>query len=198
MSNPWLEGCVPRGDEYDRRWDDLAAGGPDVHGEAAFVMSLGVGSVLDAGCGTGRVAIELARRGVDVVGLDLDEAMLAAARLKAPSLRWVGADLAELELGRTFDAVLMAGNVVIFLTPGTEGAVLDRASRHLVDGGLLVAGFALGPGRLEVAVYDRLAAAVGLVATERWSSWQRDPFIPGGDYVVTVHRRPGAPDPTAH
>ena len=36
--------------------------------------------MLDAGCGTGRVAIELAARGFSVVGMDLDEAMLDTAR----------------------------------------------------------------------------------------------------------------------
>jgi 2-polyprenyl-3-methyl-5-hydroxy-6-metoxy-1,4-benzoquinol methylase len=51
-----------------------------MHGEATFVEGLGVRRVLDAGCGTGRVAIELARRGLDVVGLDADPGMLSAAR----------------------------------------------------------------------------------------------------------------------
>ncbi|MDQ1398226.1 MAG: hypothetical protein QOK20_158, partial [Acidimicrobiaceae bacterium] len=51
------------GESYQRRFDELASGGQDVHGEAAFVMALTPATVLDAGCGTGRVAIELARRG---------------------------------------------------------------------------------------------------------------------------------------
>ena len=65
-------------DEYDARWDRLAAAGEEVHGEADFVMALRPTSVLDAGCGTGRVAIELARRGVEVVGVDADPDMLGA------------------------------------------------------------------------------------------------------------------------
>ena len=62
------------GDEYQARFDSLAARGVDVHGEVAFVLGLdpAPASVLDAGCGTGRVAIELARRGVEVVGVDVD------------------------------------------------------------------------------------------------------------------------------
>jgi len=59
-----------------------------MHGEATFVEALGVRRVLDAGCGTGRVAIELARRGLDVVGVDADPGMLSAARAKAPELEW--------------------------------------------------------------------------------------------------------------
>ena len=66
--------------DYDAQWDRLAARGIDPHGEVAFVMAYAPASVLDAGCGTGRVAIELARRGVDVVGVDLDDGLLAAAR----------------------------------------------------------------------------------------------------------------------
>ena len=56
---------------YDERWRRMEAAGVNPHGEADFVFSYGPRSVLDAGCGTGRVAIELARRGLDVVGTDL-------------------------------------------------------------------------------------------------------------------------------
>src|SRR2546421_520716 len=56
------------GDAYDRRFPAAAAAGADVHGEATFVESLGVHSGLDAGCDTGRVGIELARRGLEVAG----------------------------------------------------------------------------------------------------------------------------------
>src|SRR6266704_4496165 len=101
MSNRWLGSPdVPRGDNYDARFTTLAQTGQDVHGEAHFVTALGVSSVLDAGCGTGRVAIELARRGLDVVGVDLDAAMLAVARRKAPHLAWYEGDLATIELAK--------------------------------------------------------------------------------------------------
>ena len=158
-----------------------------MHGEATFIESLGVTSVLDAGCGTGRVAIELAKRGVDVVGVDLDPAMLTAAVAKAPEMTWLHADLASLDLGRTFDAVLLAGNVMIFLTPGTERAVVASMARHLAAGGWLVAGFQLGPSRLGLADFDAAAAAAGLEFHERWATWDRQPFG-GGDYAVSVHR----------
>ena len=121
------------GATYDRRFADLAAQGLDVHGEAAFVAAFAPRSVLDAGCGTGRVAIELARRGCRVVGADQDPAMLEEARHKAPDLTWVGADLADSKetqaLGGPFDVVVMAGNVLLFVAPGTEGAVLTNMAR---------------------------------------------------------------------
>ncbi|MFC7658221.1 class I SAM-dependent methyltransferase [Pseudonocardia benzenivorans] len=67
---------------------DRSRGG-NPHGEADLVVALLAGRtgapVLDGGCGTGRVAIELARRGVDVEGLDPDGDMIALARGKARS-----------------------------------------------------------------------------------------------------------------
>ncbi|NDH96076.1 MAG: SAM-dependent methyltransferase, partial [Actinobacteria bacterium] len=60
MSRWLLRDDVPRGDDYDRRWRDLADSGKGIHGEADLISALSAGgSVLDAGCGTGRVAIEL-------------------------------------------------------------------------------------------------------------------------------------------
>ena len=187
--NPWLGGDIARGRGYDERFDALASAGQNVHGEADFVASLGVRSVLDAGCGTGRVAIELARRGLDVAGVDLDEGMLDTARHKAPELTWLRADLADphIDLGREFEAVLMAGNVMVFVTPGTEGAVIETAVRHLRPSGLLVSGFSLRPGALDTIEYDRLAASAGLSLAQRWSTWDRSPYSDGDRYAVSVH-----------
>src|SRR3954468_2971315 len=84
------------GAEYQARFDTLAARGVDVHGEATFVRSFGPATVLDAGCGTGRVAIELARHGIEVVGVDVDRSMLDEARRRAPTLTWRQADLTAL------------------------------------------------------------------------------------------------------
>jgi SAM-dependent methyltransferase len=163
----------------------------DVHGEAALVDELVPRStaVLDGGCGTGRVAIELTRRGHEVVGVDLDPGMLGKARAKAPELAWVQADLATLDLGRSFDAVVLAGNVLLFVVAGSEGAVVARAAAHLRPGGLLLAGFqctntGYGPDAL-----DHHAAAAGLTLEARWSTWDRRPWTPAADYQVSVHRR---------
>src|SRR5690242_14604202 len=83
-----------RGEAYDAPYAARAAAGENIHGEADLVESFGPRTVLDAGCGTGRVAVELARRGIAVVGVDLDPQMLATARRKAPNLEWHLADLA--------------------------------------------------------------------------------------------------------
>lgn len=190
----WQRSDVARGAEYDARWRELAASGRNIHGEADLVESLlldnGGTSVLDAGCGTGRIAVELADRGLTVVGVDVDPAMLDAARAKAPELHWLDADLADLPdgLDGPFDLVLLAGNVMIFLEPGTEQRVLDNLAARLAPGGLLVAGFGLGPGRLSLDHYDELAAAAGLSPVSRWATWDRAPFE-DGEYAVSVHRR---------
>jgi hypothetical protein len=78
--------------------------------------------------------------------------------------------------------------VMIFVAPGTEGEVLARLAAHLEPGGLLVAGFQLRPGRLDLDRYDALAAEVGLHLVDRFATWDRAPFVPGGDYAVSVHR----------
>ncbi len=176
------------GDEYQARFDRLAASGTDVHGEATFIRSYDPSSVLDAGCGTGRVAIELARHGIEVVGADADESMLATARRAAPTIGWVQADLTELDLGRTFDLVVMAGNVPLFTPPGTEAALVAGVARHVADGGLLVAGFSLDRG-YSAPTYDEHATAAGLTLVERFATWDRAPWSPGDAYAVSVHRR---------
>lgn len=181
------------GDAYQRRFDELAARGVDVHGEADFVMSLSPRTVLDAGCGSGRVAIELGRRGVEVVGVDSDGSMLAAARARSVEgphptpVTWVHADLAGLDAGRAFDVVVMAGNVVHFTPPGTEAAVVTACAAHLAPGGALVAGFELGRA-YGLEDYDRHCADAGLELAERWATWDRAPFPAGGGYAVSVHR----------
>ncbi len=190
-------------ERYDERWAALAAAGHGIHGEAELVIHLlhaeGVTrpagelpTVLDAGCGTGRVAIELARRGCAPVGIDVDPTLLARARDKAPALPWVEADLATLALDVApgpFDAIVLAGNVMVFVARGTEAAVLSNLAERCAPGGLVVAGFQLVAGRVSVGEYDEHARAAGLAPVTRWSSWDRAEFDDSAAYVVAVHRK---------
>jgi SAM-dependent methyltransferase len=176
------------GEDYQRRFDALAAEGVDVHGEASLVAALDPASVLDAGCGTGRVAIELSLRGIEVVGVDADASMLDTARRRAPEVTWVHGDMAMVDLGRRFDVVVMAGNVPLFTPPGTQRALVAGCARHLAPTGALVAGFQLD-GRYTLEHYDDDAAAAGLVLSQRFATWDREPFAPGGAYAVSVHGR---------
>jgi hypothetical protein len=77
---------------------------------------------------------------------------------------------------------------MIFLERGTEGATLRNMARHLAPGGRLVTGFVLSMGYLDLDEYDRLAVEAGLVLTERYSGWRREPWQRDSKYAVSVHR----------
>jgi len=161
----------------------------DARTEANFIEGLEArpDSVLDAGCGTGRVAIELARRGFSTTGVDISTAMLLQARRSAPHLDWRLGDIGCVRLNRRYDLVLMAGNVMIFLANSTEGNVLRNMARHVAPGGLLVTGFYLSMGRLQLEEYDALARQAGLRLQARYGGWQREPWNAGSTYAVSVH-----------
>lgn len=188
----WLEETGgTRGADYAEQFRELAASGVDVHGEAAYVDALlpRRARVLDAGCGTGRVGAELARRGHDVLGVDSDPSMLEQAR-GLPG-RWLLADLAELDLPERFDLVVAAGNVVVYLAPGTEPAVLGRLAAHLVPGGLLVAGWRTD--LLAVPSYDLLVRHVGLEPVARHATWSGGPLHDDAPWCIAVDRAPVEP-----
>lgn len=185
-------------ERYAARFRAMVARGEDVHGEARFVASLldPPTQVLDAGCGTGRVAIRLAELGYDVVGVDVDVAMLAMAREEAPHLDWRVADLAVLDTGQVFDLVLVAGNTIPLLEPDTLGDAARGLAAQLDDDGLLVCGFGLDAAHLPgdcpvtpLADVDAAFAAAGLAPVARFAGWDRAAYDDGDGYVVTVHRR---------
>jgi len=176
---------------YDQAWKRMAAAGENPHGEVDFVQRYAPATVLDAGCGTGRVALELARRGVDAVGTDIDVQMLSVARTNGPEIDWVESDLAALDLDREFDVVVMAGNIVLFVHPGTESAVVAGAARHVAPGGRLIAGFSLQRG-VTVSDWEAWMAAAGLSEFERYSTWNGDPFDSASHYLVSVAERKAA------
>lgn len=165
----------------------MAAAGRSIHGEAEFVCRYEPESVLDAGCGTGRVAIELAARGIETVGVDLDPAMLEQARAKAPGSIWVEGSVEDVALARQFDVVVTAGNVMIFVRPGSEGAVVANLARHLAPEGVLISGFQLDRG-YDLGRYDADCAAADLVLVERFATWDGAPLVPRAGYAVSVHR----------
>ncbi len=184
----------------DPRYERLARAGLDIHSEANFVMGFGPSTVLDAGCGRGRVSIELARRGVTVAGIDRDLAALQEAQRAAPRIEWLQGDICDFRLPgpdgepRRFDLVLTAGNVMVFLDDGLEAAAITCLAEHLVPGGLLVTGFQLLRGRYGFDEYERDCEKAGLEHVARYSSWNRDRFGPGSGYLVAVHRAPGGDD----
>jgi SAM-dependent methyltransferase len=205
--NPWLAVTGgTAGPGYAARFAALEAAGEDLHGEARRVHALLGGrpsAVLDAGCGTGRVGIHLARLGHHVVGADLDASMLDEARAAAPDLDWRLVDLAEpgaLYLDHPLDAVVAAGNLWPLLTPGTHADVVAALARPLRPGGLVVAGFGLDDEHVPFTLpddvafpglddYDAACAAAGLVLTDRTADWAGEEPYTGGGYAVSVHTR---------
>jgi len=183
---------------YQQRFDDLAASGMDIHGEAAFIESLlpAPARVLDAGCGTGRVATQLTSLGYHCVGVDADADMLEVAAQRDRTTRWVRQDISELQLrSQAFNLVVLAGNVVPLLASGTLLRTVQRLVAHLQPGGLLVAGFGLDAAHLPpgcpvtpLESYDRACTVAGLSFARRFATWDKESWHAGAGYAVSVHR----------
>ncbi|MFD5985583.1 class I SAM-dependent methyltransferase [Streptomyces cyaneofuscatus] len=190
------------GEEYARRFARLAESGHDIHGEATFCAALvePAARVLDAGCGTGRIAVRLAELGHHCTGVDVDASMLAVARRHAPAQEWLLGDLARtdtLGLRPDFDLVLAAGNVIPLLAAGTEAAVIGQLAAVLRPGGLLVTGMGLDAAHLPLpeapfglADFDAWCDRAGLTLRQRYATWSGDAYVPGCGYAVSVHVRP--------
>ncbi len=181
-------------ERYIQRFRELAAAGNDLHGEARFVDAMvGRGaSILDAGCGPGRVGGRLAELGHRVVGVDLDPVLIAAARRDHPSATWLVGDLADLHLTREgsaevdlFDVAVCAGNVMAFLDPATRRSVLARLADHLATDGRIVTGFGAGRDYPFDEFLDD-AAAAGLGPDVLLSTWDLRPSRDGADFLVAV------------
>ncbi len=90
-------------------------------------------SILELGCGTGRILRPLAQLGHPVLGVDESAAMLA----RIPDLPTACSSIEALRLGRTFDAVLLA-STMINVQPGLRQAFLRTCRSHLGGGGVAV------------------------------------------------------------
>ena len=180
--------------KYDQRWDAMAARGDSIHGEADFVERL-IGErkvrLLDAGCGTGRLAIEMVKRGHHAVGVDLDPDMIELAATKAPHVKWHVADLSKMSLGDKFDVIVMAGNIPLFCAPSSQAAIIKSLVDHLDDGGYLISGFSLEtrPNAYSRRDYQRDALAAGLNEVAVYSTWDENPSTDEDDYTVMLYQK---------
>ena len=98
------------------------------------------GPVLDLGAGTGRVALDLAARGHELVALDADPELLATLHERAPAVETVQADARSFELNRMF-ALVIAPMQLAQILGGPEGrvAMLQRAHAHMTPGATFAA-----------------------------------------------------------
>ena len=164
------------------------------------------GSVLELACGTGAIAIPLARAGHYVTGLDLSEPMLAEARRKARAagvqVDWRHGDIRDFRLGRRYSLIILASNVLCHLLdlPSLEDC-LGRVREHLAsDGRFVLSVFVPDPALLrrrcdEPHVLAELMALLhynGFEVVDRWSDHERRPFGPDSGLQVLVCRAPRA------
>lgn len=201
--NAWVQARY-RNPEHARRyidrWDRFVAEGRDIDGEARLIDAMAPrgACILDAGCGEGRVGRYLAARGHDVVGVDLDETLIAAARERCPAARWEVQNLARLdvrdEAGERigFDVIISPGNVMAFLAVSERLPALRAFAAHLADGGRLVVGFGSGRG-WTVEDFAADAEWAGLRLVHRFSSWDLRPAAE--DFLVGVLERAGTGEP---
>lgn len=179
---------------YIERFRAKAAAGEDLAGEARLVDAMVPrGSrILDAGCGPGRVGGFLADAGHEVVGVDIDPDLIAAAEQDNPGPTWLVEDLASLDLpargiDEGFDAIVSAGNVVTFLAPSTRGEVLSRLRAHLREGGRIVVGFGTERGYPPDEFFADVTKA-GLVPDVLLSTWSLHAYTPGDEFLVAILR----------
>lgn len=180
---------------YAEHFRELRDEGADVDGEARLIdaMASPRSRILDAGCGQGRTAAALTQRGHDVVGVDIDPVLLAAARTDYPDTTFVLSDLADLSLDivgdpRPFDAAVCAGNVITFVAPDAETSVLSAIRSVLRPDAFAVFGF--HSERYAITDFDLHLSDAGFTLESRFSTWDLRPWHADAEFVVSVLRVP--------
>ncbi|MDX5593113.1 class I SAM-dependent methyltransferase [Pseudovibrio sp. SPO723] len=113
----------------DKTWDD------DDQFLLGFASRTG-SSALQIACGTGALAHELSKNGVEVVGVDRNPRKIAQAIKRTRAVTWVGADARTIRLNRRFDTVVISGNAFHAFTTDTDQVLLlETVTEHLKSGG---------------------------------------------------------------
>ena len=179
---------------YAQRFIDGYETGEDLYGEARFVdaMAQRASVILDAGCGTGRVAGALTKAGHTAIGVDKSARLLKVAQKYFPDTAYVETDLltvsAELLGNDDFDIIVLPGNVMPCLAEGTERDVLSNLLSLLKPEGRLVLGFRTDR-EYAVSQLDEDIVMLGLVEVARFSDWQMGRWYDESGWIVTVLER---------
>ncbi len=181
---------------YIERFRAMAARGDDLQGEARLVDALAPrhARLLDAGCGPGRHGGYLATLGHEVVGVDVDPALIAAASAEHPTATWVVSDLSQLDLvldgeTATFDGAFIVGNVLDFVPPEHRNRVLERIAAHLRPDAFFVIGCRAGNG-FTAADVDTAISTMDLVLEQRFATYDMRPWQADSPFSVSVLRAP--------
>ena len=177
---------------YIDRFKNMAAQGADLVGEARLAHAVlpPKASILDAGCGPGRLGSYLSQQGHRVVGVDIDPLLIAEAQKVCPQAQWITADLAELpqalqqaEAPHSYDGILCAGNVMTFLAPSTRQTVLSNFKQVLREQGRALVGFGAGRGYSFDQFFTDVHRA-GLSLEHTFSSWDLAPYQPESSFLL--------------
>jgi SAM-dependent methyltransferase len=152
----------------------------EAEARAAKSASGGGGRTLELTCGTGRVAIPLARAGVRLAGLDNSSAMLDEARRRSadlPNVEWIEGDMRAFDLGEQFGLITIpVGSFQLMLTVEDQLATLACVRRHLAP-----------DGRFAFEVENPVATEIAEWLTNRRGAFLRNP---SRDYISpTTGRR---------
>ena len=144
MKKQWYEALFDNyAEHYDRENFTRGTLGECDFLEKEFAFDKSI-KILDVGCGTGRHAIELTKRGYRVTGVDLSEAQLKRAREKAQaaglSIDFQCRDARNLPFDNEFDAAIMLceGGFSLMETDEMNYEILRNATRALKPRGKLV------------------------------------------------------------
>jgi ubiquinone/menaquinone biosynthesis C-methylase UbiE len=162
---------------------------------ATFAARVPSGSVLEVGCGSGRVTAELHRLGLDVAGMDLSPNMIEVARREHPHLRFGVGSMEALDAGDSSVAGIVAWYSIIHTPPAHLPAVFAELHRVLMPNGPLLLAFQSGDQRVRLEhVYGHSVS---------YDAYRLDPDAVAGMLVdadfevdVRVHRAPMGHEPT--
>jgi SAM-dependent methyltransferase len=128
-------------------------------------------SVLDLGCGTGRLLSQLASHGITGIGVDLQPDLVAWAQERHPTLQLEVADLRTVRLDTTFDVIVSVGNTLAYLHTEPElAAAFTTVAAHAHPGTILALSTLTGTGT-STRSSSEITTSLGPATVDTASEW---------------------------